>query len=487
MDFSTLVTSLQNALGQHLPGILGALGILVVGWIIAVIVRAGALRLLGMLKVDERIADSTGQRMRVESSVSIGLFWVIILITLIGMFNSLNLPLVSGPFEALVGQILGYLPRLIAGTVLLLLAWIVATLLRIVVERSLAASGLDDKLSSSAGMKPMAKTVGNVLFWLVILLFLPAVLGAYELGGLLEPVSAMVTKGLDLLPNIFAALLIGFVGWLVGKVLAGLVTNLLSAAGADKMGAKTVLDKSVSISKLAGTIVMLLVFIPALIAALDALRIEAIARPASDMLGALLAAVPNLIAAALILTITYYVARFAAELVTRLTQGLGFDALPAKMGLGETLSGNAQPSRLVGLVIMFFAMLFATVEAASQLGFTQVREVVTMFIRFGGDVLLGGAILAIGFWLANLAYAAINRASGAESTGLARVARIAILGVVIAMGLRAMGIADDIVNLAFAFTFGAIAVAVALSFGLGGREAAGKQMEYWLAKLRKGD
>ena len=52
------------------------------------------------------------------------------------------------------------------------------------------------------------------------------------------------------------------------------------------------------------------------------------------------------------------------------------------------------------------------------------------------------------------------------------------------MGLRAMGIADDIVNLAFGLTLGAIAVAVALAFGLGGRAAAGKQMEYWLARWR---
>ncbi len=57
----------------------------------------------------------------------------------------------------------------------------------------------------------------------------------------------------------------------------------------------------------------------------------------------------------------------------------------------------------------------------------------------------------------------------------------------IAMGLRAMGIADDIVNLAFGLTLGAVAIAVALSFGLGGREAAGKQMEHWLSKFRKGN
>ena len=68
----------------------------------------------------------------------------------------------------------------------------------------------------------------------------------------------------------------------------------------------------------------------------------------------------------------------------------------------------------------------------------------------------------------------------------AGIARFTVLGLVFAMGLRAMGIADDIVNLAFGLTLGAIAVAAALAFGLGGREAAGKQMEHWLSRLRGG-
>jgi uncharacterized protein YacL len=137
------------------------------------------------------------------------------------------------------------------------------------------------------------------------------------------------------------------------------------------------------------------------------------------------------------------------------------------------------------MLLLFFAMLFATVEAANRLEFTQVRDVVTLFIRFGANVLLGSIILVIGFWLANIAQSAIRRADTTHSESLAGIARVAILGLVIAMGLRAMGIADDIVNFAFLLTFGAVAVAVALSFGLGGREAAGRQMEYWLAKFRK--
>jgi hypothetical protein len=241
----------------------------------------------------------------------------------------------------------------------------------------------------------------------------------------------------------------------------------------------------VHLSRIADTIVLIVVFVPALIAALEALWIDTISRRATDMLGKLLAAVPNIFAAGLILVIAWYVAKFAAGLLSQLLASLGADALPEKVGRTHLFSGRMQPSPLAATLVMFFAMLFATVEAASQLEFEQVRDVVTTFIQFGGDVLFGGAILVIGFWLANLAYEVIVRAASERQSGLARIAHMAILGLVMAMGLRAMGIAADIVNLAFALTFGAVAVAVALSFGLGGREAAGRQMEYWLSKLRK--
>ena len=316
---------------------LGALAFLVIGWIVAVFVRAGVRRLLGALRLNKRIADTTEQKLDLESGISAGAFWLIILITLIGVFNSLDLALASGPFEVLVKQIAGYLPRLVAGVLLVLIAWLAAVALRAIVNRVLDASGLDEKLSAEAGMKPMRRSVGNMLFWLVILLFVPAILNVFDLGGLLDPVKVMVTKILDMLPNVFAAFLIGFAGWLIGKILAGLVTNILAAAGADEGAHRLGVDSTLRISQIVGTIVLIFVFVPALIAALDALKIEAISRPATDMLGKLLAAVPNIVAAALILTVTYYVARFAAALLGRLLSGLGFDTLPAKLGLAGRL------------------------------------------------------------------------------------------------------------------------------------------------------
>lgn len=477
-------SSLQSTLGQHIPGILGAILILVVGWVLAVLARAGVKKGLSLLDVNSRISETAQERMDIEKGIAVGVFWLVMLVTLIGVLNTLNLDVVSDPFKEMLRQVLAYLPRLIAGGLLLLLAWVLAMALRAGVGRALASTDWDKRISAQAGMEPMSRTLGNVLFWLTILLFVPAILGTLDLEGLLQPVRGMIDKALAMIPNIFAALVIGFVGWLIAKVLRGLVTNVLAAAGADKVGGSVGLGEEVRVSRLVGMIVFILVFIPALIAALDTLRVQAISQPAVDMLRLILEAVPNILAAAVILVITWYVARFASDILGRLLAGVGFDALPEKIGVKNAFK-ETRPSVIVGRVVLFFAMLFATVEAANRLGFTQVRDVVTLFIQFGADVLLGAAILAIGFWLANLAYRAIDKAAGAGSAGLAGIARLAILGLVIAMGLRAMGIANDIVNLAFGLTLGAVAVAVALSFGLGGREAAGKQMEHWLSKWRQ--
>jgi hypothetical protein len=354
-----------------------------------------------------------------------------------------------------------------------------------VTTRALAATTLDERLSEEAGMAPISRSAGNVLFWLVILFFLPAILGALRLEGVLEPVRDLLGRMLAYVPGIFGAAVIAIAGYVVARVLRALVTNLLAAAGSDRLNACIGLDPAVQLSRLGGTLVFILVFVPSLIAALDALQVEAISRPATQVLHQILGAVPHIIAAAVILLLTWYVAKFAAGLLTKLLESAGFDSLPAKLGLSHALSGATSPSRLAGAVVLFFALLFGAVEAASQLGFYQVSDVVTTFITFSGDILLGSAILVVGFWLSGVAATAIRRASPEGGQLAANVARFAILGLVIAMGLRAMGIANEIVQLAFGLTLGAIAVAVALAFGLGGREAAGKLLDHWLAKLRR--
>ncbi|MFN3496013.1 MAG: mechanosensitive ion channel, partial [Hydrogenophaga sp.] len=454
MNTNALWDSLQNTLGVHIPQLLGALAILVIGWLIAVGVRAATRKTLGFIGVNHRFGKLTGAAVDIEGAVALGLFWVVILLALAAVFNSLNLAQVSGPFSALTSQLFAYAPRLIGGLVLALVGWLVASVVRGVTQKLLDKTTLDEKLSKHADMAPMSDGLAGALFWLVILLFVPAVLGALDMQGLLDPLRQMVTKTLDILPNAVAAFIIGGVGWIVATVLRNLSTQLSRTAGIDQIGSRAGLAPAVRLSSVLGTLVFVAVLLPSLIAALDALKVEAISRPATDMLAMLLAAIPHLIAAALILVITWMVASFASRLLASLLAALGFDTLPGRVGLAHAFAATPA-STFVGRVVLFFAMLFATVEAAGQLGFAQVSDLVARFIAFGGQVLLGSAILVIGFWLANVAAGAIDRASGPQSKGLSRVARFAILALVLAMGLRAMGIADDIVNLAVGRTLGA--------------------------------
>lgn len=481
-SMTTMWSAIQTGLGGHIPGLLGALGILVLGWIVAVIIRAGVRKALSLFRLNSRFAQLTGQTVNIEKGIAVTLFWIVMLFIILALLNSLDLTLVSGPVAALLNTVFTYIPRLLGGFALALIAWVLASFVRTVVNKVLSKTTLDERLSEHAGMVPISSGLSQALFWLIILLFLPAILGALQMEALLAPLREMVAKTLDILPNAVAAIVIGGVGWIVATVLRKLITNLLRTAGSDKIGERAGLKESVRLSSVAGLLVFVAVFLPALIAALDALKIEAISKPAINMLNMILTAVPHIIAAALILVVTWLVASFASRLLASLLGTMGFDNLPRHAGLAHAFE-KTPASVFVGHIALFFAMLFAFVEAANQLGLTQVGNIVETFIRFGGDILLGSIILVVGFWLANLAYKAIDRASGPKTKGLARIGRFAILGLVLALGLRAMGIANDIVNLAFGFTFGAVAVAIALSFGLGGREAAGKLMENWLSKF----
>jgi hypothetical protein len=414
-----------------------------------------------------------------------------------------------------------YLPRLLLAIALAVIAWLVATIVRTIVNRALSKTRVDEKLSQNADMKPLSQSMGNVAYWLVLLLFLPAIVGALQIEGLMGPLTGMTSSLLGILPNLFAAILIAGVGWLIAKAVRGLVSNLLATTGIDRFSESHPDTRGMKLSDLGGTLAFVLVIVPTLIAALDALRIEAISAPLTRMLDIFLQAIPNLLAAAAILVLAWFIGRFVAGLVERLLANLGFDRLPGRVGLGHAFeddpgasaaqaafvstpatggpsdamaqvpeptptstaaaarsAGGMRVSALGGKLALFFIMLFATVEAAALLGFAGINDLLEQFIAFGADVLLGLVILAVGYWLADVAARAIERANP-EARGMARIARVAILGLVIAMGLRAMGVADDIVNLAFGLVLGAVAVATALAFGLGGRDAAGKLAQRW--------
>lgn len=140
MDLSVFSTSTQNALGAHLPGILGAVAILVVGYVLALLARAAVRKLLSMARINTLIGATIGKPMDLEGGIALGAFWFVLLATLLGVFNSLNLEQLSGPFAEMMSQIMTYLPNLLAGVLLLLVAWVAATAVKAIANRALKAT-----------------------------------------------------------------------------------------------------------------------------------------------------------------------------------------------------------------------------------------------------------------------------------------------------------------------------------------------------------
>jgi hypothetical protein len=275
------------------------------------------------------------------------------------------------------------------------------------------------------------------------------------------------------------------IGWFVARILRQILTNLLAALGVDRVGERVGLSGDQAISSLVGTFVYTLILLYTIVSALESLQIEAISGPATRMLDTITNAIPNILGAALVLIISYFIGRLIANLVTDLLTGVGFNAVPARIGLN--LTGTRTPSQLVGYLILITVMLFAAVSAAELLGSVFLSSILATFLGFLGQLVLALIILGIGIYLANLARGVVLSAGGENAAFLASVARIAILVLAGAMALRQLGIADDIVNLAFGILLGALAIAAALAFGLGGRDVAGREVERFVRSLRNDD
>ena len=260
------------------------------------------------------------------------------------------------------------------------------------------------------------------------------------------------------------------------------VENLLKAIGTDTAGQRVGLSEERSLSELVGLILYIFIFLVAFIAALDALAIAAITIPTTQMLSTIINVIPNLIGAALVLVIAYYIARLVANLVTDLLSGLGLDTVPEKLGL--TWSGTTTLSQWVGYLVLVAIMLFAVVSATELLGSAALTEIMNVFIAFFWKVVLAIVIFGIGLYFANLAYNAVMKAGINQANFIGRMAQIAIVIFAAAIALREIGVANEIVNLAFGILLAAIGLAVALAFGLGTQRIAERELDSFLTKMR---
>ncbi|MDR9778381.1 hypothetical protein RJJ65_38225, partial [Rhizobium hidalgonense] len=120
----------QTTYGVQLEPILGAIVILLIGWVVALLAGAGVKKLMSKLSVNRHVNSSTGHNTDFEHIAGRIVFWFILIIAVIASFNVLNLHTVSAPFSNMVSEVLLFSPRIVSAAVLALIGWVLATLVR---------------------------------------------------------------------------------------------------------------------------------------------------------------------------------------------------------------------------------------------------------------------------------------------------------------------------------------------------------------------
>lgn len=481
--------------------ILIAVVILVVGWvaawIIANLIRRALARTSMHRKFLSEVTDhDDAQSIDVDRWISRTVFAVLMVFVIIAVFEALLLRSITTPLSEMLSVVLDYAPQVVGALLICLAAWAIATLLRTLLRRGLGKLKLDEQLGQ-AGIETdrttLAESIATTVYWLVLLLFLPAVLGALDVQGLLGPVEQMVNKIMTYLPNIAVASLILAFGWVAARIIQGIVTHLLASTGIDRAAEQYqvtgVLGRGTSLSGVIGIVVHVMILLPVIVAALNALQLDALTQPAERMLNLIIEALPRIFAAAIVLAIAYFVGRLVGNLVTQLLTAVGFDRVLSGMGLKTEKipeSGGRSPSQVLGYLVLVAILLFATTAALGLLEFQNLATLLTQLLAFFGQVLVGLLIIGFGIYLSNLAANTIRTSDTAQAELLARVAQVAVIVLFVFMGLEQTGIGEETVNLAFGLTLGSAAVAAAIAFGLGGRDLAARELEEWLGTRRPG-
>jgi hypothetical protein len=205
-----------------------------------------------------------------------------------------------------------------------------------------------------------------------------------------------------------------------------------------------------------------------------------ISRSIQRGLNELFAFIPEFIAALAILVIGYLIAKLVAKLVWRALHGAGLDrALHGGPGGNFVSKVTSSPSRLVGTISFWALFLGAVSLAVSVLGINALSEFVGAIFAYLPNVIAAVAIFLVAGAVAASVAGLASRLMG--DTGLGRIiataAPVLVMTIATFMILEQLKIAEEIVEITYAGLVGAIALATALAFGLGGREVAGQMLQ----------
>ncbi|MBQ3790611.1 MAG: mechanosensitive ion channel [Lachnospiraceae bacterium] len=356
---------------------------------------------------------------------------------------------------------------------LLIAAFIVASIVRSLVLKLIEKTRLNMLLFKADGnTSPPGTTreyIGKLIYFIVFLLFVPGIFDLIGANSVTAPIITFLNQVWGYVPNILAAIIILVVGLLIARLVRQLLVPVFARLRVDKLQEKAGIEvtDSAKLSTTLAYIAYVLIVIPVVIMALEALKIETVSAPAIGMLNVIFSFIPNIIIGILIITIGVMIGKFAGQIVERLIAATGVDEK-----LSSQMEGSAARfvlSRTTGIIIQIVVVIFFAVEGFSVLKLGILTDIGTSVISYMPRALGAVVLFAVAMLASSLA-ARILRKNGWD--GFVLPVRGAIYVIAAFMILNQLGIAAVIVNSAFILLFAAVAVAFAIAFGIGGKDFA---------------
>lgn len=378
--------------------------------------------------------------------------------------------------------------RIIYAILLVILAFIASAVVRSLVVKLISKtklSKLGNKKDPAEGKKErsgadLVDYIGKLAYLLTFILFTPGIFSVLGVESIASPLSSLMSSILQYIPNIIAASLVFLVGSLIARTIRELLVPLFKKIKLDKLQEKAGIEapNESKFSETLAYIVYVLIMIPVVIITFQALNISAISGPAVSMLEIVMTYIPLIITALIVIWVGSMIAKFTGEIVKKLIASSGADEKVRKL-VGEKASSFIL-SKTVGIIVQVVLNILFVVEGLNILGLSILSNIGNSVIGYLPNVLASVLIVIAASLLGTAAEKAMNKGGLATSVIFVRAAIWAVAAFMI---LNQLGIATSIVTAAFIIVLAAIAIAFAISFGIGGREFASKQLEKLDKKL----
>lgn len=387
--------------------------------------------------------------------------------------------------EILTSLFSGGIWAIIKAILILLLAFVTSAIVKSLVVKLFTKTKLNallhrandearGNIPKGAGSEKAVEFIGKLVHLLVFLLFVPGIFENLGMREVSSPILNLLNTLWGYLPNILAAVLVIWVGSFIARMVRELLVPVFNRMKVNTLQEKAGIQVTETgrLSNTLAYIVYVLILIPVIIAALQVLNIQAVSAPAIRMLDTIFEFIPNILASLIIITIGCMVARFSGNIVESLIASAGFDAK-----LSERLEDKGKGfvlSKVAGKIVHIIMVIFFIVESFGVLHLDVLTGIGNAVIGYMPYILASALILLVCYVCDGLASKALSKNN---HTVLALVSKIAIYTIGIFMVLNELGIAKEIVNTAFILIVAALAMAFAISFGIGGRDFAGKAMK----------